>query len=230
MTDFLESSAFFGLLISLLSYGIGVILKKKLKLAIFNPLLISIVLTIAILTCLHIDYAHYYAGAKYISYLLTPATVCFAFPLYEQLSLLKHNWKAVLSGVLSGVLSSLGVITGMTVLFGMNHREYVTMLPKSITTAIGIGISEKLGGFVSITTAMIIITGVLGNMLGEFVFRLFRIREPLAQGVALGTASHAVGTAKAMELGDAAGAVSSLALVVSGLVTVAGAAVFARFM
>ena len=158
--------------------------------------------------------------------MLTPATICLAIPLYEQLELLKHNWKAIVLGILSGVLASLGSILGMAVLFGMSHEEYVTFLPKSITTAIGMGVSEKLGGFVPISVAAIIITGVLGNIFAELIFRIFRIREPIARGVALGTASHAIGTAKAMELGEVEGAMSSLSIVVAGLVTVGGASVF----
>ena len=144
MFDFLENSAFFGVVISVASYGLGLLLKKKFKLAILNPLLISIIITIAFLACTGISYEKYDEGAKYLSYLLTPATVCLAIPLYEQLELLKKNWHAVLIGILSGVLSSLGAILGMAVLFRFSHEEYVTFLPKSITTAIGMGVSEKL--------------------------------------------------------------------------------------
>lgn len=230
MHDFLESSIFFGAVISVVSYGVGILLKKKCKLAIFNPLLISITITITFLACADISYDKYYEGAKYLNYLLTPATVCLAIPLYEQLELLKHNWKAILIGILSGVLSSLGMILGMAMLFQFDHREYVTFLPKSITTAIGMGVSEKLGGYVSISVAAIIITGVLGNIFAEWIFRLFRIREPIARGVALGTASHAIGTAKAMELGEAEGAMSSLSIVVAGLITVVGATIFSHIM
>ncbi|WP_298482551.1 LrgB family protein [uncultured Ruminococcus sp.] len=230
MRDFLENSAFFGVVVSVLSYGAGVLLKKKCKLAIFNPLLVSIAITIAFLACTHISYDKYYEGAKYLSYLLTPATVCLAIPLYEQLELLKHNWKAIVIGILSGVLSSLGTILGMAMLFQFDHQEYVTFLPKSITTAIGMGVSEKLGGYVSISVAAIIITGVLGNIFAEWIFRLFRIQEPIARGIALGTASHAIGTAKAMELGEAEGAMSSLSIVVAGLITVVGATIFAHIM
>lgn len=230
MRDFLENSAFFGVVVSVLSYGAGVLLKKKCKLAIFNPLLVSITITIAFLACTHISYDKYYEGAKYLSYLLTPATVCLAIPLYEQLELLKHNWKAIVIGILSGVLSSLGTILGMAMLFQFGHQEYVTFLPKSITTAIGMGVSEKLGGYVSISVAAIIITGVLGNIFAEWIFRLFRIQEPIARGIALGTASHAIGTAKAMELGEAEGAMSSLSIVVAGLITVVGATIFAHIM
>ena len=115
-------------------------------------------------------------------------------------------------------------------LFRFSHEEYVTFLPKSITTAIGMGVSEKLGGYVSISVAAIIITGVLGNIFAEIVFRLFRIQEPVAKGIALGTASHAIGTAKAMELGEVEGAMSSLSIVVAGLITVIGATIFSHIM
>ena len=162
-----------------------------------------------------------------MSYLLTPATVCLAVPLYEQLELLKNNVKAIMAGLISGVLTSLISILALAVVFGFSHEEYVTLLPKSITTAIGMGVSEELGGIVTITVAVIIVTGILGNVIGEHVFRIFRIEEPIAKGVALGSASHAIGTAKAMELGEIEGAMSSLSIEVAGLLTVLGASVFA---
>lgn len=229
MTDFFENSVFFGVIISLVSYGIGVLLRKKFKSPLLNPLLISIIITIAVLLILGIDYNKYYEGAKYISYLLTPATVCLAIPLYEQIELLKHNFKAIITGILSGVVTSLCTILALAIVFRFSHEEYVTFLPKSITTAIGIGVSEELGGYVSITAAVIIITGVTGNIFAELIFRLFRIHEPVAKGIALGSASHAIGTAKAMEIGEIEGAMSSLSIVVSGIITVAGASVFANF-
>ena len=230
MFDFLENSAFFGVVISVASYGLGLLLKKKFKLAILNPLLISIIITIAFLACTGISYEKYDEGAKYLSYLLTPATVCLAIPLYEHLELLKKNWHAVLIGILSGVLSSLGAILGMAVLFRFSHEEYITFLPKSITTAIGMGVSEKLGGYVSISVAAIIITGVLGNVIAEAVLKVAKIEEPIAKGLALGTSAHAIGTSKAMELGPVEGAMSSLAIAVAGLLTVIAASVFAGFM
>lgn len=230
MNGFFESSVFFGVFITLLSYGIGLLLKRKWKLAIFNPLLIAILLTILFLAVCRIDYDVYNEGAKYISFLLTPATVCLAVPLYEQLGLLKKNYKAVLAGIVSGVLTSLCSIFILAVLFKLDHASYVTLLPKSITTAIGMGVSEELGGYVSITVAVIIVTGVLGNMIAETVCKVFKIHEPIARGIAIGTASHAIGTARAMEMGPVEGAMSSLSIVVSGILTVAGANVFARFM
>lgn len=228
MNQMLRDSVFFGVMISILTYGIGVLLKKKFKLAIFNPLLVSIVITMAALVALGIDYDSYNSGAKYLSYLLTPATICLAIPLYEQLELLRHNIKAILIGILSGVIASMGSILAMAVLFGLGHKEYVTMLPKSITTAIGMGLSEELGGYVTITVAVIIITGVLGNILAERILKLFKIEEPVAKGLAIGTSAHAIGTVKALELGEVEGAMSSLSIAVSGLLTVVGASIFAQ--
>lgn len=230
MNEVLQQSIFFGAVISMVSYGIGLMLKKKFKWAILNPLLVAIVLTIVTLLCFHIDYDTYYEGGKYISYLLTPATVCLAVPLYEQLHLLKRYYQAILLGILSGVLASMISILAMAMLFRLGHEEYVTLLPKSITTAIGMGVSEELGGYVAITAAVIIITGILGNMLAETVCRIFKIEEPIAKGIALGTAAHAIGTAKALEMGEIEGAMSSLSIVVAGILTVIGASIFAQFL
>lgn len=230
MKDILSNSMFFGVLVSILAYEVGVLLKKKLKFALLNPLLISIVIIILILVGFHIDYDTYNDGAQLLSYLLTPATVCLAVPLYEQIHLLKKNLKAVAAGIISGTLAGLCSVLLMSKLFGFNHQEYVTMLPKSITTAIGMGVSEELGGIVTITVAVIIITGVLGNMLAEVVYKIAKIEEPIARGLGLGTSAHAIGTAKAMELGPVEGAMSSLAIAVAGLLTVVGASVFAGMM
>lgn len=226
----LENSVFFGVTVSLAAYGLGCLLQKKFRFALFNPLLISIAVTIVLLVTTHIDYQTYYNGAKYLSFLLTPATVCLAVPLYEKLELLRHHWKAILAGIASGVLTTLCSVLAMSLLLGLSHREYVTFLPKSITTAIGMGVSEELGGYVTLTVAVIIITGILGNMFAPFICRIFRIEEPIARGIAIGTASHAVGTAKALEMGEIEGAMSSLSIAVAGLLTVLGASVFAQFL
>lgn len=230
MNHFAETSAFFGVIVSLGTYGVGTLLRKRFPVAVFHPLLLSIIFTIIILVTAQIDYTTYYDGAKYISYLLTPATVCLAVPLYQQLSILKKNYKAIIAGILSGVLTSLCCILGMAILFGLTHEEYITFLPKSITTAIGMDLSAELGGYVSITVAIIMITGILGNVIADYVFRLFRITNPIAKGIALGTASHAIGTAKALELGKIEGALSGLSIVVSGILTVFGASIFAQFI
>ncbi len=230
MREFLANSVFFGAVISLLGYELGLILKKRFKAAILNPLLIGIIAVIAVLLLLGVDYESYNESAQYISYLLTPATVCLAIPLYEQLALLRKNFKAVAVGLVSGVLASLVSVLVMALLFRLDHQQYVTLLPKSITTAIGMGVSEEMGGIVTITVAVIIITGILGNVIAEAVFKCFRIQEPIARGLALGNSAHAIGTAKAMELGPVEGAMSSLAIAVAGLLTVIGASVFAEFM
>lgn len=230
MAEFIENSVFFGAVISLLAYELGLILKKKFRLAIFNPLLIAILCVMGVLVVMDVDYDTYNEGGKYISYLLTPATVCLAVPLYQQLALLKKNIKAVAAGIVSGVLASGVSVFLLAKLFGLSREEYVTLLPKSITTAIGMGVSEELGGIVTITVAVIIITGVLGNMIAEAVLKMAHIEEPVARGLAIGTSAHAVGTAKAMELGQVEGAMSSLAIAVAGLLTVIAASVFAQLM
>ena len=230
MDSFFTDSVFMGVVISLLTYELGLWIKKKVKFAIFNPLLISVIAVMVFLVVFHVDYNVYAEGAKYISYLLTPATVCLAVPLYEQFELLKKNVKAVIAGIVSGVFTSATCILVLAILAHFNHQQYVTMLPKSITTAIGMGVSEELGGYVTITVAVIIVTGVLGNIFGELVCKIFRITEPISKGLAFGSASHAIGTAKAIEIGEVEGAMSSLAIAVSGILTVVLSSLFAHFM
>ena len=230
MSELFVSSVYFGVVLSLGAFLLGRALQKRVKHPLCNPLLIAVVLVILFLLVFDVDYESYQSSAKYLSYFLTPATICLAIPLYEQFQLLKKNWRAVLAGILSGVLSSLCCVLVLALLFRLDHASYVTFLPKSITTAIGMGVSEELGGYVSITVAVIILTGILGNIFAQSACRLFRITEPIARGVAIGSASHAIGTARAMELGQIEGAMSSLSIVVSGLLTVVGAAVFANFL
>ena len=228
MSNFLENSVFFGVFISIITYEIGVLIKKKLKLAIFNPLLISIALIIVFLLAFHIKYNVYESGAQYLSYFLTPATVALAVPLYEQIETLKKNWKAVVAGILSGALTSALCVLAVALIFQLDHKQYVTLLPKSITTAIGMGLSEELGGIVTITVAVIVVTGVIGNMFAESICKLFHITDPVAKGIGIGSASHAMGTAKAMEMGEIEGAMSSLSIAVSGLLTVVVSIIFAQ--
>lgn len=230
MNEFFQSSMFAGVALSLISYLIGMLLKKKFKLGIFNPLLIAIVVSIIVLLIGKVDYKVYNQGAKYLSWLLTPATVCLAIPLYEQWGLLKKNFKAVLLGLIAGVVASLGTVYVLSLIMGLSHKDYVTLLPKSITTAIGMGVSEELGGYVTITVAVIVVTGVLGNMAGVLVCKIFRITEPISKGLAFGSAAHAIGTAKAIEIGEVEGAMSSLAIAVSGILTVVLSSVFAYFI
>ena len=228
MIESLEHSVYFGVFLSLGTYAIGLVLKKKLRSPICNPLLISVLLTVLTLLVLDIDYDTYYDGAKYISYLLTPSTVCLAIPLYRQLTLLKSNWRAILAGITCGVLSSLGCVLILSMVLGLDHQMYVTLLPKSITTAIAMGIAEEMGGLTTITVAVIIVTGILGAVIAEGVCKLFHIDEPIAKGTAIGTSAHAMGTSKALEMGEIEGAMSSLSIAVAGLLTVVGASIFAQ--
>lgn len=228
MNEFLQDSVFFGVFISVVTYEIGALIKRKWNVAIFNPLLISIALIIVFLILFDVDYDTYDFGAQYLSYFLTPATVALAVPLYEQIEPLKNNWKAIIAGILSGALTSALCVLILSIVMGLDHKQYVTLLPKSITTAIGMGLSEELGGIVTITVAVIVVTGVIGNMFAEQICKLFHITDPVAKGIAIGSSAHAMGTAKAMEMGELEGAMSSLSIAVSGLLTVVVSLIFAQ--
>ncbi len=220
MNEFFLSSSYAGIVLSLAAYFLGLYLKKRFRYSFLNPLLISIICVIVFLLLGKIEYDSYNASAKYLSWLLTPATISLAVPLYQQLEDLKKNWKTILISVLAGCLTSLAAILLLSVLFGFTHAQYVTFLPKSITTAIGMALSEELGGNVSISVAAIVLTGIFGNMTAEALASLFHFDDPLAKGLAIGTSSHAIGTSKAYGIGETEGAMSSLALVLSGLFTV----------
>ncbi len=230
MNKLLADSIYFGMTVSIIGYGIGLLIQKKLKNGLFNPLLISIIFVIVVIKIFDIQYQTYDETAKYLSYLLTPATVALAVPLYQKINLLKENLWAVGLSIVAGVLSSMGSVFLLSWMFQLSHEQYVSLLPKSITTAIGMGISEELGGIVAISVAAITITGILGNVVAEVVCKIFRITEPIAKGLAIGTASHAAGTSKALEIGEVEGAMSSLSIAVSGLLTVVFASVFATFL
>lgn len=229
MSDFFSSSLFFAMTISLLSYEFGLWVKKKTKWAIMNPLLIAIAIVIAVLLIFRVDYSYFESGSSLLSYMLTPATVALAVPLYRQINTLKKYGVAIGWGVLSGVITSLAGVLALAIAFHLTHEEYVTLLPKSITSAIGMGMSEELGGIVTITVAVIVVTGIVGNVVAEMVCKLFRIKEKVAIGLAIGTSAHAMGTSKALEMGEVEGAMSSLAIVLAGILTVVGANLFAMF-
>lgn len=230
MNAFWQHSTFFGIFITLFFYSIGMILKQKIKHPLMNPMLFSIIFTIIFLRLFGIEYQAYNNSAKYISYLMTPATICLAVPLYRQLDTLKKNFKAVMIGITSSVIVTMLSVLAFARFFGLNRAAYVTMLPKSITTPIGIGVAEELGGYVAITVASIVISGVLGNMFAETVCNVFGIQEPIAKGIAIGCSSHAMGTVKALEMGEVEGAMSSLSIALAGILTVAVASVFATLL
>lgn len=229
MNELLSASLFFGGVSCLVTYQLGVMIQKKLKSSLFSPLVFSMAVIILFLVIFHVDYETFESGSKYISYLITPATICLAVPLYERFSLLKKNATAILAGVISGSIISVITILIMAILFRFTHEQFVTLLPKSVTTAIGISISEELGGIVAITVTSIVITGNLGNLIGPAICRLFRIKNAIAKGVALGTSAHVMGTSKAMEMGEIEGAMGSLSIAVAGLFTVLLSAAFSYF-
>ena len=226
--EFLAETVYLGVILTLGSYAIGLWLKKKTKLALINPLLIGIILTILVLWLTDTPYDNYTHGTQVINYLLTPATICLAVPLYEQIQHLKNNFHAISLGIISGVLSSMLSILAMVLILDLDHTSYVTLLPKSITTAIGMGVSEELGGNVPVTIMVIVFTGIIGNIFAERFLRLIGIINPVAKGIAIGSASHVIGTTKAMEIGQTEGAMSSLSIVTSGIITVIVASIFAH--
>ena len=201
-----------------------------MKLAIFNPLLVAVAAVIVFLLITGVDFESYQAGADKLSYLLTPATVCLAIPLYEQMRLLKKPCQGYYGGTGFRRSHKLISILGMAAVFGLSHEEYVTLLPKSITTAIGMGVSEELGGIVTITVAVILVTGILGNVIAERYAGSSKSRNLWPREWQSDRPAHAIGTAKAMEMGEIEGAMSSLSIAVAGLLTVAGASVFASFL
>lgn len=185
-----------------------------------NPLLLSSVLIIAILLVTDVDYATYQKGGQYIGYLITPATVALGIKLYENVVYLRTYYKPILIGITSGVLFHTGVLFILVKLFGLDSQLFATLYPKSITTAIAIGVSESIGGIIPLTVAIVVLTGVIGGVICEFLLKRLDIYHPVAQGIAIGTAAHAVGTSKAIEIGDVQGAMSGLAIVVTGIVVV----------
>ena len=224
----LNNSMFFYTFLTLLFYMFGVFLQKKFKKGWLNPLLISIVFMIIVVLVFKIDYKHYKESTSLLSFFLTPATVCLALPLYEKLESLKKNAVAILAGIFSGVITSGVCILLVALIFRFDGELVASFLPKSVTTAIGVGMAEELGGISALTAISIVVTGVFGNIIAEAVCRIFKITHPVAIGTAIGTSSHAGGTAKALEMGRTEGAISGLSIAVAGLMTVVAAPLFMK--
>lgn len=220
LNDLLQESVYFGVTISILCYWLGSLLQKRWKCPILNPLLIAMILIIFFLSIFRIDYETYDYGAKYITYFLTPATVCLALPLYRQLQLLKQNWPAILIGIFSGCIAHFFIVAGLAHTFSLHSQLTLSFLPKSVTTPIALDICKEIGGLEEITVIGVTFAGLMGSILGPLLLTIFRIKEPIAQGLALGTASHAVGTSKAVEMGEIQAATGSLAIVITGILTV----------
>lgn len=213
-------SELFGIVLSILAFALGVFLNKKTKLPLLNPLLVAVTVIIALLTLLRIPLDHYRKGAQFISVFLAPATAALAVSIYNQRRILKQYFAPVLIGCLTGSLASMGSAYLLCRAFGLEDALVATMLPKSVTTPIAMAVSETLGGIAPVTVAAVILTGILGAMIAPLLIKLFHVTDPIAQGVAIGTSAHAIGTTKAMELGELQGAMSSIAIGVAGLITV----------
>lgn len=219
MIQYLDTPVF-GVGVSILAYSIGLMVAKRTRLAIMNPLLLAMVVVISILTLLGVDYQTYNKGGAMITFFLGPATVVLAVPLYRQWELLKSNLMPILTGIAVGSIAGVASIIILGRLLDLDTVLIASMVPKSTTTPIAIEISAVLGGNPSLTATFVSITGITGFIAGVRIIDAFGIRNPIAKGIAMGTASHAVGTAKAMEVGEVEGAMSSLSIGVAGIITV----------
>ena len=218
------------LILTLAAFQVGRVLQARFRSPFLNPILIAVILVLAFLFATGMPVAEYQLGMGSISWLLTPATVCLAIPLYRQVRLVRKYALSLLAGIAAGVAASILSVLVIALIFEMDHAGYVTLLPKSITTAIGMVVSREQGGVENITVAVIVLTGVFGNLMASPLCRLFRLTDPVARGVAIGTSSHAIGTARAMEMDDVTGAVSGLSIAVSGVLTVAAAAILGNLV
>lgn len=229
MNEFLSGSAVWGSALTLGVFGLGTLINRMTGKAWCNPLLLGSIFTIALLSALQVPYPEYKASASPVSFLLLPATVSLAIPLYEKWKLLKDNIIAIIGGVLAGVLTSLISVTALAWILKLNTAQVATLLPKSVTTAIGMDVASALGGMAPLAGAVIILTGIMGNLTAQWLCKILNITDPLAKGVGIGCASHAIGTAKALEMGETEGAMSSLAVALAGVLTALFAPVFVGF-
>ena len=219
MIEFLETSSAWGVMVTLAAFALGTLLHRKTKAAWCNPLLLGSIFVVVLLSILKIPYPDYKQSASPITWLLFPATVSLAVPLYEQWELLKKNVLAIAAGIGAGVITSVASILLIAWVFRLDPASAVSLLPKSVTTAIGVDVAAELGGIPALTTAVIVLTGIMGNLMAVSLCRLLRITNPIAKGIAIGTSSHAIGTSKALEMGQVEGAMSSLSIAVAGVLT-----------
>ena len=218
--NIITNNILFGLVLSLAAFELGIFINRKTRIAILNPLLLAIVIVICFLFVFNIDFETYNQGGQFINMFLGPSTVVLAVPLYKQLDLLKKNAKAIITGVLFGSVLGIFSIIGISYLVGLDTDIIKSLIPKSVTTPIGIAISGQIGGIIPITVLAIILTGIIGAVFGPAICKIFKIEDRVAVGISIGTASHAVGTTKALELGDIEGAMSSLSIGIAGIMTV----------
>ena len=217
----ITGGAYFGFILTIAAFVAATWLNKKYPSPLTTPLFVAAAVVIAVLAAFDIPYAEYEAGAKYLTYFLAPATICLAVPMYRQIKLIRRDFWPIMISLFVGCAASVGTVVGLAALFGLGDVIARSMAAISVSTAIAIGITEKLGGLVPLAVFAVILTGILGAAIGGFVCKIFKIKNPAAQGLAIGNASHAAGTIRAMEMGGVQGATSSLAIVISGLMTAA---------
>ena len=217
LNDFLSGSAAWGVLLTLAAFALGALINRITGKAIFNPLLLGSIFVIIFLSVCKIPYADYKASAAPVNYLLLPATVALAIPLYEKWDLLRENAAAIIAGISVGTLVSLGSALALALALDLTQEQYATLLPKSVTTAISMDVAAELGGIAA--GAIVILTGIAGSLLAETVCKVFHITDPIAKGVGIGTSAHAVGTSKALQMGEVEGAMSGLSIAVAGVLT-----------
>ncbi|WP_291259631.1 LrgB family protein [Fusobacterium sp.] len=216
----ITNNPLFGVIVSLIAFEIGKFIFEKTKLAIFNPLLIATLIVMGILNFFHISVKEYMLGGSLIVFFLAPATVVLAIPLYQKIDLLKKHWIPIIGGGIVGAIVAIVSVVVLGKLLGIDHKLLVSFMPKSITTPIGIELSKMLGGIPSITVFAIVVTGITGNVTAPFIYSVFKIKHPIAKGLGLGVSSHAVGTSRAIEMGEIEGAMSALAIVIAGILTI----------
>ena len=219
MIDLIVNSTYFGATITILMFVIASFINKKWQNPFTTPLFLATVFVIAVLLSFNIPYAMYNASAKYLTYFLVPVTVCFAVPMYRQLPLLKKHIFSILFAMFIGVMASVLSVCIIVIVLGLSDIIARSLVSISVTTALAIGITQKLGGMVSLTVSAVIITGILGASVSDKLCKWARIKNPISRGLAIGNAAHAAGTVKAMEMGKIEGSFSSLAIVLSGLMT-----------
>lgn len=210
---------FFGIIITVLALEIGKWINEKAKNPLVNPLLIGILLVIGFLKLTGIPYESYKLGGDFIAFFIGPATVAMILDLYKNLDLLKSNLKPVFVGILLGCVITLGLVFLITKIVGFDKQLIVSLLPQSVTTAIAISLSEEYAGIVALTAIVVVIRGISGAVIAPLVMKIFKIDDPVAQGVAIGTSSHAVGTSEARKLGQVQGGFSGLSVAVAGIIT-----------
>ncbi len=220
MLTTLAENPFFGIVVSFSFFLIGAMLHRRWPNPLFTPLVFAIISIILLLLLADIPYESYNVGGSFINLWITPATVALAIKLEKNFEYLKRYYPAILSGIALGVLFHTAILLGVSIVFRFQPDMVATLFPKSVTTAIALGVSESLGGIVSLTVAIVVFTGVLGTIVGPPVFALLKITDPVAQGVALGSSSHAMGTAKAIEMGDVQAAMSGLSIILTGIIIV----------